>query len=67
MTVVCDVVNCKYNGGKFCNKPILIIKNAVCNEIFYKDGRQKPPNLWAKTSEQYQQDIERNQKDDNVR
>lgn len=50
MSVVrCNVVDCKYNGGMFCNKTITIIYNGVCGVLADKNGNRKDPNTWIKS------------------
>lgn len=47
-SVVCNNLQCKFNGGKFCNKEILIIYGGVCGELVDSQGRQKNPSSWQK-------------------
>lgn len=49
--VVCNNIQCKYNGGKFCNKPILIVYGGVCGELVDTQGRQKDPQSWMKNAQ----------------
>lgn len=51
-SIVCNNTQCKYNGGKFCNKTILIINGGACGELVDKQGRQKDPSLWMKQDHQ---------------
>lgn len=46
--VVCNNYQCKYNGGKFCNKPILIMRNGGCSELIDKNGNPRDPSVWTK-------------------
>lgn len=49
-SIVCNNSQCKFNGGKFCNKEILIIYGGVCGELVDSQGRQKDPSSWQKTN-----------------
>ncbi len=49
-SIVCNNTQCKYNGGKFCNKSILIIYGGVCGELVDSPGRQRDPASWQKTN-----------------
>ena len=49
-SIVCNNLQCKFNGGKFCNKEILIIYGGVCGELVDSQGRQKDPSFWQKTN-----------------
>ena len=48
-SIVCNNTQCKYNGGKFCNREILIIYNGACGELVDRRGVQKDPSTWMKT------------------
>ena len=38
MVVRCKVTACKYNGGTFCSKPVVVIEQGVCGELVNKNG-----------------------------
>ena len=50
-SIICNNTQCRYNGGKFCNKEILIIYGGVCGELVDRQGRQKDPNSWQKNGQ----------------
>lgn len=66
MEVACNVQECRYNGGKFCSKAILIMYGGICGELVDKNGNRKNPTTWMKTQEQAHTDAN-NQTDENVR
>lgn len=47
-SIVCNNSQCKFNGGKFCNKEILIIYGGICGELVDSQGRQKDSSSWQK-------------------
>lgn len=49
-SIVCNNSQCKYNGGKFCNKSILIIYGGVCGELVDSQGRQRDSASWQKAN-----------------
>ena len=56
--VRCKVTACKYNGGTFCNKPVVIINNGACNEHVDKSGPWRNPEEWQRTSAPEDKDVE---------
>lgn len=48
MTVACDIKECKYNGGKFCKKFIVVMHSGICGELIDKNGNRRDPSLWVK-------------------
>lgn len=46
--VTCDIKECKYNGGKFCQKIVVVMNGGVCGELVDKNGNRRDPNLWVK-------------------
>ena len=44
----CDVVNCRFNGGIFCNKTILIVKEGKCQMPYDRNGNIRKPEFWVK-------------------
>ena len=46
--VSCDVQECKYNGGKFCKKLVVILNGGICSELVDKNGNRRSPELWVK-------------------
>lgn len=48
MTVACDIKECKYNGGKFCKKFIVVMHGGICGELVDRNGVQRDPQTWMK-------------------
>lgn len=46
--VTCDIKECKYNGGKFCKKIVVIMNGGICGELVDKKGNRRDPSLWVK-------------------
>lgn len=49
-SIRCNMTDCKYNGGLFCQKSILFIYGAICGELVDKYGNRKDPKQWVNYS-----------------
>lgn len=45
-SVVCNNIHCEYNGGKFCNKKILIIYGGICRDLIGNQGFEKNSTMY---------------------
>lgn len=48
MIVVCNVLDCRYNGGKFCKRNTVILAGGKCQVPYDKYGNVRPNDQWCK-------------------